>query len=138
MMRIVLALPLLLAGIASVQAAPLPRYGIFNYARLCYSARSDDWDGIRIVVMRMREGDTVMFERADGPPEMPLTGGAKVGPGNSIAFSLEIPWDPTSNPTMFEGRFDAHRLIGALRAGTQAPEQLDLPFRALPGGDSCR
>ncbi len=64
-MRLALAAALwLIAG--SESAAPLPRYGVFVFSSLCEHADGGDISGSRMVLVRSRGWDQMLFDYGSG------------------------------------------------------------------------
>ena len=110
-------------------AASLPRYGIFDYADMCHSSVDGDWDGLRIVIMRLPENDVVYYETGEGGIGMRLVDEAKISRDGSISFDLaEYHSDPKSPPFHFQGRITENALVGKAENDT-----INLPRRVDTG-----
>lgn len=90
-------IPKLLLGLvlvpisASVQARPLPRYGVFTYSNLCREKESGDAAGNRIMLIRDGDGDRLFFEWSDGPLESPVPATKLIiDRSGQIVFSVDI------------------------------------------------
>lgn len=119
----------LLAGAASGANAALPRYGVFDYGKLCTSKESGDIDGYRIIVIREPEGDYVVFEEAAGALSLPLADVPVIDAHTSkISFQLYSK-NPNAEPMRFEGQMSAEALVGTLqwRGGAAGKTDLSLP-----------
>jgi|SRR6185437_14139157 len=75
----------------TVQAAPLPRYGIFYYSNLCYSEQSGDAEQNRVLLIRDGDGDRLFWEYSDGPLEGPIQAKSVViDRAGHIRFTVDI------------------------------------------------
>ncbi len=79
---------------ASVQAAPLPRYGSFVFSSLCSHPRSGAMIGSRLTVVRLDHDDVVYYEWSEAwePGRVALPGQKRPSPasfGTNVAHGLQ-------------------------------------------------
>jgi hypothetical protein len=70
--RICVLLTIACGWTAAAAAGAMPKYGVFVYSNLCIEDDSGDAAGFRITLHRYPEGDSVMYEYAEGSLAMPL------------------------------------------------------------------
>jgi hypothetical protein len=107
-------------------AVALPRYGVFSYADMCFSTVDGDWDGTRIIVMRLPEGDDVRYSIGEGGISV-LQGVAKIRADGAISFDLDDIPGAHVGPVHFKGRMTEHVLSGRLSYTAAPGDPIRLP-----------
>ena len=87
------------------------------YSDICYHSESGDVLGNRVVVMRFKEADYVLFQMAGGEVGDPQFGKATIDPkSNEIIFNIPISEKATAT---FKGRMNGQFLTGTFDNGWQ-------------------
>ena len=103
-----------LAAGATVQ----PRYGVFVYSNRCISAMSDDVGGDRMTLHRFPDGDTLVYEYADGSTHAVLAHDVMIDTATGgMRFQADIPGASTAT------------IYGAMSTDGQRVMLRGLPFR---------
>jgi hypothetical protein len=90
-MKIVAGLAMLLLACGTANAAPLPRYGIFYFSSVCYELESGDSAGNEAILIRTRDGDTLLWSWSEGPMEAPVPAFHLTMDGKGhIAFTVDM------------------------------------------------
>jgi hypothetical protein len=92
-------------------AAPQEESGVSVYSDICAHAESGDLLGARVVVMRFKEGDYVLFQMAEGVIEAPRLGKA-IMDSKSGEIVFRIPESEKLIAT-FKGKITEQSLIGS-------------------------
>jgi hypothetical protein len=109
---IVMATALCISG-GAIAKAP-PRYGALVYSNLCVEPQSGDIGGTRITLLRLGDGDRVIYEYTEGAVAWPLfVARAKV---DSRAGTISFEVRPEADTLTFEGKFTDSILVGAFSA----------------------
>lgn len=89
-MRTLLGLSLMVLACGSAAAAPLPRYGIFYFSSECYELESGDTAGNVAILVRSRDGDSLLWYWSEGPLFGPASAyRLKIDSKGNIAFTVD-------------------------------------------------
>jgi len=105
---IVIATALLASG--ATLAKPLPRYGALVYSNLCVEPQSGDIGGTRIILLRLADGDRLIYEYTEGAVMWPLF--AQRAKVDSKAGTISFDVRADSETLSFAGRFTDAILTG--------------------------
>lgn len=86
-------------------AKGLSRYGVFVYSNFCISPMSGDLGGNRITLIRLADGDTLVYEYTDGSTHALIASELALG-GNSETLRFEVNVSGTAKSTV-SGNFSA-------------------------------
>lgn len=107
-------LTILCLAVSLANAKNVARYGVLVYSNLCVEAESGDTGGNRITLSRFAQGDSLVYEYAEGPLAAPvLAESVKIdAKGRHISFMVQPPKHPRET---VEGVFSADGKVLTLR-----------------------
>ncbi len=116
-LRPILAATVLVASSAAIAKAP-PRYGALVYSNVCAEPQSGDIGGTRITLLRLGDGDRVIYESTDGAVMWPIFAArAKV---DSRAGTISFEVRPEADTLTFAGKFTEAVLIGTFGGNAES------------------
>jgi hypothetical protein len=128
---------LLSTSAPAVSASNVPGLGIYHYADLCRSMGSGDLYGRRVVLLRLPEGDSLVFEQEN---ELMLFGSVHIDSATGeISFMFPTPDNKLDNPIVFQGTVMENLLTGTVkyRGGAGGEDSIKLSRRRNVQIPSC-
>ncbi|PIT05152.1 hypothetical protein TSA1_33700 [Bradyrhizobium nitroreducens] len=97
--------------VTTSSAAPSDDSGVTIFSDLCYHAEAGDLLGARVILLRLKGGDYVVYQIARGELAEPQIVSATVGPKNAeISFKIA---QPDEAGATFRGKMTAEALTGS-------------------------
>ncbi len=116
-LRPILAATVLVASSAAIAKAP-PRYGALVYSNLCVEPQSGDIGGTGITLLRLSDGDRVIYESTDGAVMWPIFAARAKADSRAGAISFEL--RPEADTLTFAGKFTETVPTGAFGGNAES------------------
>jgi hypothetical protein len=122
-------LALVLSGAATPSPAkPTKRIGLSVYSTLCSEKQSGDAAGHRIKLIRLGDGDELIYEWSEGGLSAERAHDIKIDPKTgALKFQVTTDAGGGEETSRFEGKITDDAIVGTLRSAHALNEGLNLP-----------
>jgi hypothetical protein len=109
-------------------AKPVERTGLLVYSTLCWEKQSGDAAGNRIELIRLGDGDELIYQWSEGGLYAERAHQIKIdAKTGALAFQVTADVGGGAETRRFQGRITDDAIVGTLRSAQGAGERLNLP-----------